>query len=144
MLILALLSCIAPCDRNPAPYFYKGFSKKDAYRIETIVDELCNNAIEHGSMDVKSKTTLKCSFDKHKLDLTIIDSGNPHFDASHVERLSEKVRLDTSVSSATRGRGLPIVSMLADKVTFSVQDGGTAVHVQKYKKNPNEEEIDEF
>ncbi len=117
----------------------RGFSKKDAYRIETIVDELCNNAIEHGSAGTRGQIILKCMVDKEKLDLTIIDSGLSNPDDAHIEKLMNRAQTSLSSSSDTRGRGLPIVSMLADTINFSIQEGGTAVHVQKFKQDPESE-----
>lgn len=118
----------------------RGFSKKDAYRIETIVDELCNNAIEHGSVHQRAQIVMKCMFDKEKLDLTIIDSGHLQNDPGHIEKLMKRAQSAMTSSSETRGRGLPIVSMLADHINFSIENGGTAVHIQKYKNRLNSDD----
>ncbi|OQY30072.1 MAG: hypothetical protein B6244_02085 [Candidatus Cloacimonetes bacterium 4572_55] len=116
----------------------RGFDKKDAYRIETIVDELCNNAIEHGSADVNQENIrVKCVIDSTKLDLTIIDGG--HIDtAIDSENILDKLRaalISTADPGDMRGRGLPIVSMLADKVDFFIEEGRVAVHVEKRKSH---------
>ncbi len=114
----------------------RGFSKKDAYRIETIVDELCNNAIEHGvEKDSHFSIKIRCRIDKEKFCLTIVNPGDPgQYDDAYLNRLREAVK-SASQPGNVRGRGLPIVSMLADKLDFFIEDGGVAVYIEKMKKN---------
>ncbi|MCM8790051.1 MAG: ATP-binding protein, partial [Candidatus Omnitrophica bacterium] len=37
-----------------------GFNDREAYHIQTIVDEICNNAIEHGSKGKNAKIFITC------------------------------------------------------------------------------------
>ena len=111
----------------------RGFDKKDAYRIETIVDEICNNAIEHGGTGEGTSITLRCSVDSEKIDLIIRDSGASGEKVEGLKKALENVSTDPSLNVSIRGRGLPIVAMLADKLEVNSTPEGTKVHVTKFR-----------
>ena len=114
----------------------RNFSKKDAYRIETLVDEICNNAIEYGSLKVGSTVILECKFTEKGLEFTVSDDGGTK---THCKRLKEgfiKAVKNKDRFAGKRGRGLQIVKMLADKLDISSSpvDGQTEVHITKWKR----------
>jgi anti-sigma regulatory factor (Ser/Thr protein kinase) len=112
-----------------------GFDDRESYEIETIIDEICTNAIEHGSKGRHEDIVVDCKFDKNAVEINIRDSGSPSFKVYEVltecERLmkeeAEKTRLDT----IRRGRGLMIVKNFVDKFDISSDTHGTSVHILK-------------
>lgn len=117
------------------------FNEKWAYRFQSIVDELCNNAIEHGS---KEGETIKITFEnltKNYLQITVEDTGTgkSQMNAEDIKKLVEERRKQTGVSTLIRGRGLPkIVAEWADELEFqNTEKGGILVRVRKYIQNSN-------
>lgn len=122
--------------------FTFGFAEKESYQIETIVDELCNNAIEHGSSTATESIELECEFDKEHIAVTVKDKGGKKiFDPERV--LQEQMQLMESEKSnlalfERRGRGLVIVKKLSDELDIKVGENGTQVKVIKKKMGVNE------
>jgi anti-sigma regulatory factor (Ser/Thr protein kinase) len=117
------------------------FNEKWAYRFQSIVDELCNNAIEHGS---KEGETIKITFEnltKNYLQITVEDTGTgkSQMNAEEIKKLVEERRKQTGISTLIRGRGLPkIVAEWADELEFqNTEKGGILVRVRKYIQNSN-------
>lgn len=128
------------CVSNIASNF--GFSDREAYQIETIVDELCNNAIEHGggrNKGSKRENTVKieCSFKPGELELFVNDSGGEGFNLKDVLRrnkqLVQKNRLSDNLDK--RGRGLLIIQRFVDELKVNTSKGGTVVKIIKKAKN---------
>ena len=55
----------------------KGYTQRDSFRIETIVDEVCNNAVEHGSEKVRKNIDLNINIDREKIELEVINASDP-------------------------------------------------------------------
>jgi|WetSurMetagenome_2_1015567.scaffolds.fasta_scaffold387257_1 anti-sigma regulatory factor (Ser/Thr protein kinase) len=112
-----------------------GFDDRESYEIETIIDEICSNAIEHGSHGQDKDVVVDCRFDMNVVEISIRDSGSPSFKVKEVltecERLmkeeAEKIKLDT----IRRGRGLMIVKNYVDKFDISANSDGTLVQLKK-------------
>lgn len=118
--------------------FTFGFEEKESYQIETIVDELCNNAIEHGSADNQAVIELECEFDKEKIAVMVKDSGgkalfNPEQILTEQFQLLEKEKSNISLFER-RGRGLVIVKKLSDELDITVGEKGTQVKVVKKRQ----------
>lgn len=117
--------------------FTFGFEEKESYQIETIVDELCNNAIEHGSVTDTESIELDCEFDKAHIAVTIKDKGgkkdfNPEKVLQEQMQLLESEKNNMSLFER-RGRGLVIVKKLSDELDIKVGEDGTQVKVIKKK-----------
>jgi anti-sigma regulatory factor (Ser/Thr protein kinase) len=115
------------------------FNEKWAYRFQSIVDELCNNAIEHGS---KEGETIKITFEnltQNYLQISVEDTGTgkSQMDAEEIKKLVEERRKQTGISTLIRGRGLPkIIAEWADELEFqNTEKGGILVRVRKYIQN---------
>ncbi len=111
----------------------KGYSSRDAFRIETIVDEVCNNAVEHGAQSSEHNIDLSVGIDSKKIEIKVINLSNPE----KIEALKE---LASTVSSEAvsdmankRGRGLALIKMLSNDLTIDISNGGTSVHVVRRK-----------
>jgi len=116
------------------------FSEQWAYRFQSIVDELCNNAIEHGSREGE---TIKIHFQNKPHDyiqIVIEDSGTgAHpLKAGEIEKLVQDRKSQSVLNGLLRGRGLPkIVAEWSDELEFSdIQEGGIRVRVRKYLNDP--------
>ena len=112
----------------------KGYSDRDSFRIETIVDEICNNAVQYGSHKGNENINLRISVDWDKVEIDAENVSDPKKIESlklHMKSLQEHQGFE---ADEKRGRGLALVKMLASKLTADVSDKGTMVHVTKLKE----------
>jgi anti-sigma regulatory factor (Ser/Thr protein kinase) len=110
-----------------------GFDDHEAYQIETIVDEVCNNAIEHGSMSNQDLVVIGCSISADKLDFHITDSGNKEFRVSEIfEKNRRRIEQGWELEEMSqRGRGLLIIQRMIDSMTIEKNGHGTKVSLSK-------------
>lgn len=114
-----------------------GFSEQWAFRFQAVVDELCNNAIEHGSA-AGQMIYLTLVSTKGKLLEVIVDdtgTGREKFTGGQMTKLfAERKQMMTGQYLGFRGRGLPkIVGEWTDEISFEDSDkGGIRVRVKKY------------
>jgi anti-sigma regulatory factor (Ser/Thr protein kinase) len=115
--------------------FIFGFSDKEAYEIEFVVDEICNNAIEHGSKGKDKTITMECKFDKQYIEIIVKDSGSPHFNVDEIlkegRRLMEEESEKQTLNIFRRKRGLIIVQKYVDKMDITSDPNGTIVKMVK-------------
>ncbi|MEW6585429.1 MAG: ATP-binding protein [Nitrospirota bacterium] len=120
-----------------------GFSDKEVYEIETVFDELCNNAIEHGSKGDNETVSVECKFDDPALEMTIRDSGSPGFDVplvlEHSRRLMEEELAKSKLDVIRRQRGLLIVQHFVDKLEIISSPNGTAAKIIKKRSSGRSE-----
>jgi anti-anti-sigma factor len=113
---------------------HKGYSDRDSFRIETIVDEICNNAVEYGSQDASDNIALRLKVDWEKVELDAENVSDPKKKESllkHMKNLQQNLPLD---GDDKRGRGLALVKMLASELAADITDTGTTIHVTKLKE----------
>jgi anti-sigma regulatory factor (Ser/Thr protein kinase) len=110
------------------------FSEQWAFRFQSIVDELCNNAIEYGSragQDIK----LTLIYDQGVMEITVEDTGTAIVkrSAAEIRAIVDEKRKPGYVHTGIRGRGLSnIVFGWSDEVTFTdIPMGGVAVTARK-------------
>ena len=114
-----------------------GFSAQWAFRFQAVVDELCNNAIEHGSaVGEHIKVTLISTKNK-SLEVWVEDTGTgkEKMTAQQITALYEERRqLMSTQYLGFRGRGLPkIIGEWTDEILFEdISTGGLKVKVKKY------------
>lgn len=117
-----------------------GFSDQWAYRFQSVVDELCNNAIEHGSTQGQDIVLTFISHPHEYLEVTVEDTGTgpQHYNAEQMRELlrNQMVKVQTQFLGL-RGRGLAkIVAEWTDEIIFEDREGGgLRVRVKKYLKN---------
>ncbi len=116
------------------------FSEQWAYRFQSVVDELCNNAIEHGS---SSKQEIKVSFINYpgdSVEIIVEDSGTGKIKtkAADLQKIVAERSKPGYPFTEIRGRGLAkIVAAWTDELQFEdLANGGLKVRVKKYLKNP--------
>lgn len=124
------------------------FPEKWAFRFQSVVDELCNNAIEYGS---SPGSEIRITFIHTKdecLDIIVEDTGTGKnkITASQLQKIFAERRETGYVFTGIRGRGLvKIVGEWTDEIKFEDRaEGGLRVIVKKYLKDtrqkvPNEE-----
>lgn len=112
----------------------KGYTNRDSFRIETIVDEVCNNAVEHGSTHIRKNIDLNINIDREKIELEVVNASDP-------DKLDALRELSTSMpktpapgSGQRRGRGLALIKMLSNKLDINFSGDGTSVHVTKLRE----------
>lgn len=117
------------------------FSEQWAFRFQSVVDELCNNAIEHGSQPGDSIQITFIHNPKDNIEIIVRDSGkgNAQIDAGQLNQIVKERTDPNYVHDGIRGRGLSkIVSQWTDELKFQDTDnGGIQVRIKKFLKDPN-------
>ncbi len=121
-----------------------GFSEQWAYRFQSVVDELCNNAIEHGSAKGKDVTIIFINHPDEALEVIVEDTGtgDSKYTAAQMNNLvKERVSIMNGQYLGLRGRGLPkIVHEWTDELAFEdIDGGGLRVKVKKYLRQKEDE-----
>jgi anti-anti-sigma factor len=113
-----------------------GYSAKDAFRIETIVDEVCNNAVEHGRSAQGSEIEVRMAIDKEKVELNVSNQSDPDKVAALRELIGPAAQAaPTHVGNDDkRGRGLALIKMLSNDMNVEITERGTSVHVIKLRE----------
>lgn len=83
----------------------QGFERQRAEHLRSVVDELCNNAIEYGSQPT-SEVTLEVHADEKKIKITCQDQG--HGNKLKAEEIKKLLEQEISKTGA-RGRGIPMI-----------------------------------
>lgn len=118
-----------------------GFSERESYQIQTIVDEICNNAIEHGSKSSDTLVSLECQFDDNDFKVIVSDTGGKEFEPEKIMNINQKLMAEEQINLSIierRGRGLIIVKKLSDQLQIDVGENGTVVKVMKKKSHKQE------
>jgi len=116
------------------------FSEKWAYRFQSVVDELCNNAIEHGSTPGKDVTIVFSYAKDNWLEIEVYDTGTgpQKISATQLKDIFTTRSESGYIFNGIRGRGLAkIVGEWTDEIDFSdISNGGLKVRVRKYLNDP--------
>lgn len=116
------------------------FPEKWAFRFQSVVDELCNNAIEYGSTQGSEIAVIFTYKEGDYLEIRVEDTGSgaKKVTAADLKKLYEERRSPDYVFSGIRGRGLvKIVGEWTDDIKFEDRpEGGLAVTVKKFLKDP--------
>lgn len=113
----------------------KGYNNKDAFRIETIVDEVCNNAVEHGAHVEGKNIDISLAIDRDKIELNVTNLSDP-LKTGSLKNLTENISQGTlQFSHERRGRGLALIKMLSSKLQIDCSETGTIVHVTKLRED---------
>lgn len=110
----------------------KGYTEKDAYRIETIVDELANNAIEHGDPE-QQKYYIDLGVSRKKIEISVRNAHRP-MDPLALEAVRTKFSDPVVNDQSIRGRGLALVKKLSDHLELQMESDQTLVRVTKLRE----------
>lgn len=124
------------------------FSEQWAFRFQSVVDELCNNAIEHGSAPGENINITFISNPHESVEIIVEDTGTGKnkMSALDLQNLVNERRNPNYIHKGIRGRGLSkIVSEWTDELNFKdLQNGGIQVHIKKYLHDPKAQEMNKF
>ncbi|MDR0306622.1 MAG: ATP-binding protein [Chitinispirillales bacterium] len=112
----------------------KGYGRRDAFRIETIVDEVCNNAVDHGLKDQSSNITVSMAIDKDKFTITVSNQSDPEKVEMLRELLKPAAQNNHVGNDHKRGRGLALIRMLSSDMKVDITESGTSVRVIKLRE----------
>lgn len=108
-----------------------GFPRKRVADIQLVLDEVCTNAVHHGSANAGVGVKLRIGIDAHALEILVRDTGSGDAKRKNWlthERLSE-IEANRSPSSES-GHGIFIAKSLSDTHEMqSNEAGGTDVRV---------------
>ena len=117
------------------------FSEQWAFRFQSVVDELCNNAIEHGSQpgDMIKITFINTPNDSIQISVEDSGKGKVKSSAEELTRIVKERSDPNYIHTGIRGRGLAkIVSEWTDDLAFSdTEQGGIKVQIKKFLRDPN-------
>jgi len=116
----------------------KGYSGRDSFRIETIVDEICNNAVEHRRTGSPDNVELSVRIDRKKVEIRVVNESDPE----KLRMLKEIMKPDDTApekrpaptADQKRGRGLALVKMLSTRFDVEFSEKGTSVHATKLRE----------
>jgi anti-sigma regulatory factor (Ser/Thr protein kinase) len=116
------------------------FSEQWAYRFQSVVDEICNNAIEHGSSKDDSIYITFITHPNQDIEIVVEDNGsNPESlpAAEILKKIENNAKLEIN-EIGIRGRGLAfIVQEWTDKLEITDREnGGIRVRVVKNMNDP--------
>lgn len=116
------------------------FTEQWAYRFQAVVDELCNNAIEHGSAPKQEIKITFINYPGDSIEIIVEDTGTgpKRLKAADLQKLVEERSKPTYPFTEIRGRGLAkIVAAWTDELEFSdLPNNGIRTRIRKYLKNP--------
>lgn len=110
----------------------KGCSGKETFRFETIVDELANNAIEHGDPEQK-KFYIELELSSRKVEISVRNAHRP-MEPAALAKVQGKFANPVVDDESIRGRGLALVKMLADHVELQIDGQTTLVKATKQRE----------
>jgi anti-sigma regulatory factor (Ser/Thr protein kinase) len=124
------------------------FSEQWAFRFQSVVDELCNNAIEHGSAPGQEIKITFINYPHDSIEITIEDSGTGKvkLSAKELTAILNERRNPGYQNVGIRGRGLAkIVAEWTDELEFiDLPGGGIKVRIRKYLQDPKLKELSQF
>lgn len=115
------------------------FEERWAYRFQSVIDELCNNAIEYGSApgsDIRVTFHYKKD-DFLKISVEDTGTGKNKLDAAGIQKLFDGRKSPGYAFTGIRGRGLvKIVGEWSDELKFEDRpEGGLKISITKYIKD---------
>jgi len=116
-----------------------GFSEKWAFRFQSVVDELTNNAIEFGSAPGANIKVTFLSAKGKRIEVFVEDTGTGVVKKTATEMIqlvNDRKNANPAAITSIRGRGLAqIVENWTDILEFTDnENGGLTVHVAKELK----------
>lgn len=115
------------------------FSKQWAYRFQSVVDELCNNAIEHGSKKNDFILITFKTIENESIEITVEDHGSEtSLKAEDIIKKYQENAKKNQLELGIRGRGLAyIVDKWTDELEITDRaNGGVKVKVKKFLNDP--------
>ncbi|MDD3862050.1 MAG: ATP-binding protein [Candidatus Gracilibacteria bacterium] len=120
------------------------FEEKWAYRFQSVIDELCNNAIEYGSAPGSDiRITFQYKKDDYlKISVEDTGTGKNKLNAAGLQKLFNERKTPGYAFTGIRGRGLvKIVGEWSDEIKFEDRpEGGLKISITKFMKDARKSE----
>ena len=110
----------------------KGYGEKDVFVMESLADELANNAIEHGKPP-NGIFQMHLKFDKKKMELKVANDCAPLSDEAQRE-LVEKYEHPKMTPGSLRGRGIVLVKKLSNQMSYRVEPRRVEVDIVRIRE----------
>ncbi len=110
----------------------KGYSSRDAFRIETIVDEITNNAIEHGDTS-QGEISVELRIDRKKFEF-LVRNKTLMGKAAQLKYVIDSNK-EPEKANDQRGRGLALVKLISSSINVSIDNAGTEVRITKMRED---------
>jgi anti-anti-sigma factor len=107
----------------------KGFKPKLVFHLETIIDELANNAVDYSNLANNDFFT-SISISRKKIVLIIKNSHNK-MDKEAMDTLFNRYQNPVIDEDAPRGRGIALVKMLSDSINVNISQTEVIVQITK-------------
>ncbi len=116
------------------------FSPKFAYRSEVIVDEICHNAIIHGSRTMDAMVEIDCKIFPDRFEFEAHDQGGTRDDLDKLKNAMNKTEtpsIEPLLEKRERaGLGLEIVRLLSEDVKLEIGENNmTTVRVVRKRED---------
>lgn len=120
-----------------------GFPRKRVADIQLVLDEVCSNAVHHGSANANASVKLRIGVDDHALEILVRDTGTGNAPQKNWLTRERLLEIEANRSpSGERGHGIFIAKSLSDTHEMQSNDtGGTDVRVVFYFLKPNKVEV---
>jgi anti-anti-sigma factor len=112
----------------------KGYNRRDSFRIETIVDEICNNAIEHGYTTADDLIEVALRIDSKKIEINVTNESDPSKLSNLKNFFEHNGQFKQPSADDTRGRGLALIKLLSNQLDIDITQNGTCVRATKLKE----------
>ncbi len=104
-----------------------GFSRRFTFRSEIVIDELCNNAIRHGSQAVNEAITVYIELvDEKTITITVENSVAEEFSNKDLKEIIQS-------SNGKCGRGIKIIKILCDSIVVNSKENTSISVTRKIK-----------
>ena len=119
-----------------------GFPRKRVADIQLVLDEVCSNAVHHGSTNAADGVKLRIGINAHALEILVRDTGSGNAEQKSWLTRERLLEIEANRSpSSERGHGIYIAKSLSDTHDMqSNEAGGTDVRVVFYLLKPNKVE----
>ena len=107
----------------------KGFKPRLIFHIETIIDELANNAVDYSDPE-SNDFFLSVSISRKKI-IVIVKNTHGNLDKTSLDMLFNKYKNPTIDNDSARGRGISLVRMLSNSVNMDISQTKIIVQVTK-------------
>jgi len=107
----------------------KGFKPKLIFHVETIVDELANNAVDYSSANSKN-FSMNVSISRKKI-ILVAKNSHDKLSKTEMDTLFSKYQNPSIDADSARGRGIPLIKMLSNSVSLDFSQTEIIVQVTK-------------
>jgi anti-sigma regulatory factor (Ser/Thr protein kinase) len=104
------------------------FSPKFSFRSEFLVDELCNNAVIHGSPSNRQPVEVLCDAYGDRVEIFVKGAGGYQ---ENIQRFREAI----AEASREKGNDIELIRLLSDTVTCTIDDNNVShIHVVRMRE----------